>query len=239
MSESEMQGVEQQSTATTAVSHLEHDRCVLHGNLGNIVTSYCKDCDCTICVLCIEIEHRGHATVSLVDLTHQLQGHLAETVAHCTATEAQLEQLLRNVDPSMQSLKQYIHRELDVVDDALEEKRAALHEEVAQRASAARQALLHELDLVEQELKTRKIGSRVLEMISRREGMVDGRLGDFICEKMSYDEFLREVDAPLHDPPRMSEMLALQLPTQGLQEVCELITWTAMSVEPTHQVFPS
>jgi hypothetical protein len=174
----------------------------------------------------------------MFELTAELRRRVQSTTSVNAATEQQLMHLLSVVDPQEHDLRGYIHREFSVVENALEEKRKELHREVDDRAETMRRDLMSELESTERELGVFKQAVLVLEALSRREGMVPGRLGGLISEKITFDEFLSAVNAPLHQPPRMMEMLALQLPTQSLQEVCDLLSWTALSETPTEQIFP-
>lgn len=205
---------------------------------SHVVARYCRDCRVPICVVCSEIDHAGHSIVGLTELKVELEGDLSDQLSQQMSILTQLERLLGEVAPQTSQLHQYTDRELDTVERTLEDKRRALHNEVNERAIEARRQMTEELRLVEHELAQLQSGAQVLDALSKRQGVVDGKLGGLICEKLTFDEFMGVVDAPPHDPPRMLEMLALQLPTQNLQEMCDLISWTNITVEPTQQVFP-
>ncbi|CUG87377.1 zinc finger protein, putative [Bodo saltans] len=206
---------------------------------GHRVSSYCQQCKRPICAVCCAIDHSGHTVMALTDLMVECLGSLNEDIAKNEAAVQTLINLANEVGPSTTMLDQYIDRELNSMDSTLEAKRRSLHTEVDQRAQEARRQLQEELAWVERELHTLTTGAAVLDCLSKRHGVVEDDLGGLISEAMSFDEFMSHVDAPLHDPPRMLEMLGLQLPTQSLQEVCDLISWTNITAEPTRQIFPT
>lgn len=216
---------------------MQHCTCPQHSD--HRVTSFCRDCNEVMCVVCTAIRHEGHTVLGLTDLMVELQGDIKAVISKDRQTRVEVDDLITSVPATCQQLHDYIDRELNCVEETLEEKRAALHQEVEDRTNEAKRQLLKELAWVGKELNTLQTGAHVLEALSKRDGIVEGRLGGLITEKISFDEFMAEVDAPLHEPPRMLEMLALQLPTQSLQEMCDLITWTNISQEPTAQIFPS
>lgn len=210
--------------------------CIAHPSQPT--TKYCVPCSMGVCVVCAAIDHAQHEVVGLVELMVSLQGSLAAQVVSAEAVVTQLDKLIADVEPAAGALHLYIDEELDSIESTLETKRASLYSEVEARTQAARAQLSAELDQVSGEMQVLKSGQAVLEALSVQEGLIDHRLGGLICERMTFDEFMKEIEAPLHDPPRMLEMLGLQLPTQSLQEVCDLISWTSISAEPTRQIFP-
>jgi hypothetical protein len=203
------------------------------------VSSYCQSCKKPICAVCCAIDHSGHNLIALTDLMVEYLGSLNDDISKNEAAVQTLINLANDVGPSTTVLDQYIDRELNSMNSTLEAKRRSLHTEVDNRALEARRQLQDELAWVERELHTLTTGAAVLDCLSKRHGVVEDDLGGLISEAMSFDEFMGHVDAPLHDPPRMLEMLGLQLPTQSLQEVCDLISWTNMTAEPTRQIFPT
>lgn len=210
--------------------------CATHNS--HRVSAYCRSCTAPICVVCAAIDHNGHDVSALTELMVEFLGGLNEDIALNEAAVQQLMALTNDVAPCTTALHQYIDRELNTMECTLEAKRRSLHGEVNDRASAARKQLEDELASVERELHTLTTGAAVLDCLSKRRGMVEDDLGGLICETMPFEAFMAHVDAPLHEPPRMLEMLGLQLPTQSLQEVCDLISWTNITAEPTRQIFP-
>jgi hypothetical protein len=142
------------------------------------------------------------------------------------------------VEPQEKDLEGYSDDELASLEAVLETKRAQLLDEVQERARQMRKIVTDELMACEAELALIQKGQQVLGKLSKREGTIPGRLGQLICDKISFDEFIQEVDVPLHEAPRLQQMLELQLPTQSLQEVCDLISWTTVSVSSGAQIFP-
>lgn len=203
------------------------------------VSSYCQSCKHPICTVCAAIEHSGHDIIALTELMVLCMGGLSDDISANEKAAQTLICLANDVGPSTNALDQYIDRELNAMDSTLEAKRRSLHAEVDQRALEARRQLQEELSRVEAELHTLTTGASVLDCLSKRHGIVEDDLGGLISEAMTFDEFMARVDAPLHEPPRMLEMLGLQLPTQSLQEVCDLISWTNITAEPTRQIFPT
>ena len=72
------------------------------------------------------------------------------------------------------------------------------------------------------------------------EGTVEGERGlsSMMHGMMTYAEFAAQANPPLHKPEKMLSRQGLQLSVQGLQEVCEMVSWTPMSVSSAPQIFP-
>jgi hypothetical protein len=212
------------------------DGCALHS--GESIVAYCKDCAAGICAMCQVVEHATHRMLSLSDATRSSTRQLKHMSQRSDIVRAQLDGLIQKVEPLQKELDMYINDELASLEEVLEAKRAQLIGEVQERAKQMRKIVMDELLACEAELAVIQKGQQVLGKMSRREGTIPGRLGQLICDKLSYDDFTTEVDVHLHEPPRLQQMLELQLPTQSLQEVCDLITWTTVSVSSGAQIFP-
>ena len=212
------------------------DGCSFHS--GECIVAYCKDCAAGICAMCQVVEHAGHKMLSLSDATRASTRQLKRMSQRSDVVRAQLDDLVKQVEPQLKELHKYIDEELASLEGVLESKRAQLLDEVKDRATQMRNIVLDELMLCETELAVIQKGQQILGKMSRGEGTIPGRLGQLICDKLSYDDFIAEVDVHLHEAPRLQQMLELQLPTQSLQEVCDLITWTSVSVASGAQIFP-
>ena len=210
--------------------------CAFHS--GECIVAYCKDCAAGICAMCQVVEHAGHRMQSLSDATRASTRQLKRMSHRSDVVRSQLDDLVKQVDPQLKELHKYIDEELESLESVLEAKRSQLLDEVQDRAVEMRRIVLDELMACEAELAVIQKGQQVLGRMSRGEGTIPGRLGQLICDKLSYDDFVAEVDVQLHEPPRLQQKLELQLPTQSLQEVCDLITWTSVSVAAGAQIFP-
>lgn len=214
----------------------EQQHCSVHPT--ELVFKYCTQCKIGICSVCEQVEHDGHLSQSLSGMTYdRLRGvkHLS------TTTETVLQQLsclLDDVGPSEAALHEYIGTELASLQTELEKKRANLHTEVNSRSSQMRALLENEIAVCEDELNSIEEGQMVLDAMAQREGTVGTPLGQLIHGHMPYDEFWSQVARPLHKPEKMLHMLGLQLPMQSLEEMCDLMTWTALSMESAPQIFP-
>lgn len=188
--------------------------------------------------MCEDVQHSGHEKKTLHSVTmDQYRGmrHLEATTKDVTAL---LGYLVDNVSPECQQLHRYIDFELDDLRGTIEEKRLSLVDETEERAGQMRRMIDEEVERCEAELAAIEEGQLVLDAMSKREGIVQTRMGQLIHGRLSYDDFIVSADVPLHEPPKMLHMLGLQLPMQTLHEVCELMTWTPLSVAAAPQIFP-
>ena len=211
-------------------------RCAAHPT--EPLVHYCNSCEAAVCPMCPAEAHDGHALRTLHHVTTDLSRkyhRLKHETAHLTA---QLEKLKAEVAPQRARLHAYVDDEVAALLGVVEERRRRLHEDVASRAQRMRDMLDREAAVCEAELRAITDGHRVLNCIAAGSGTVEGEAGLLVSGKVAFDDFVRLVNPPLHDAPRMLHLLGCQLPVQDLQEMCDLLDWTQASKESAEMIFP-
>lgn len=212
------------------------ERCSLH--TGELVLRYCQSCEQAVCAVCAGVDHDGHVTRTLAELTQELARDFHRSKQRCERYVARLEEIAAGVPQSTATLHGYIDSEVDSLIAAVEARREHLHADVEERAAKMLKMLDAEIARCDAERAAIDDGRAVLDAIADSEGVVDAPAGQLILGGITYDEFWSLVDRDLSAPERMLHMLRLQLPMQNLQEVCDRLEWTEQSAAALQTVFP-
>lgn len=186
--------------------------------------------------MCCELRHEGHGICELSDLAAFHHTKIRGDMLQNESLQDTLSALISSVPSQIADLHTYIDGELEQLEQVVGEKRVALQLEVNERHYAMKESLEKEMELCRTELEALKRGQLVFETMAKREGIVPG--GQLIQGQMTYSQFISEVDVDIHEPEKMLHMLHLQLPVQSLQELCELMSWTSLSLASLPQCFP-
>ena len=184
------------------------------------------------------LEHTEHETQSLASLSGERYRSMRSLVLQNTSVEEELSFLIGRLSPAESALHKYVDEELESLRSVVERKRLEMQNDVTERFETMKRVLEQELAVCGNELTDIEVGQRVLNCMAAREGLVGGALGGIIHGTLSYGDFIKQVDRPLHDPPKMMHLLGLQLPFRNLQDMCDLVTWTPLSLSSAPQIFP-
>eukprot|EP00744_Colponema_vietnamica_P015403 GILI01021586.1.p1 GENE.GILI01021586.1~~GILI01021586.1.p1 ORF type:complete len:621 (-),score=143.56 GILI01021586.1:102-1964(-) len=223
--------------------------------------AYCHSCQTPVCTMCLDLNHSvgsspsqssgghgkqqrsspqtsGHDTEPLADFINGLVSNVKAVKDRNEAIAQQLSSLEASHPSLLQGLHGYINEEMDGLLRTLEEKREGLHGEVNSMRGSLLHMLSEELATCERGLGQLTEGRHVLELMMEGEGTSHTHMGDLVHGSLPYDAFLLEADPILTAPPRVTEQLLLQLPIQSLQDVCDLVSWTEVSMNSQPQIFP-
>jgi uncharacterized small protein (DUF1192 family) len=212
-------------------------RCPRHS--GELVLLLCEQCSETMCAVCAGIDHGGHPTKTLADVTKEMSREYLVNLQRCERYSGTLQALLDKAPAKMDGVHAYIDAEVTALEEVLDAQREQLHADVEDRHARMAELIDAEVARCEAELQAIDDGRDVLEAIASSDGLVEAEVGQLIHGTMTYDDFWQRADCALHDPARMLHMLRLQLPMQNMQEVCDRLAWTEQSVADAPVVFPA
>lgn len=187
---------------------------------------FCNTCRVPCCCVCVAISHTaGHATESLAIAVLPYRRHTLEVEGRVDRLTTSLGEMTAEAAGWAKQLHAYVDGEVNVIAEAVAEKRAILHNDILRRAAAAKRIMDDEDAQCRAELASLDDGIATLEALIAGEGTVEGPLKGILYGQMSYQQFKTMASPVLHEPPKMINTLQLQLPVSNLMDVCDMMRW--------------
>ncbi|KAJ9450778.1 hypothetical protein DIPPA_11532 [Diplonema papillatum] len=205
---------------------------------GEPLKVFCHDDRCMTCLVCPTQAHAGHKTELLRDFCASERARLDGKRRQTDDLLHALNQLQEQVPTNATRLHVQVDNAVSTLVSALNSRRRALHDDIRRRSSEMIEALEGELTVRKTELHRLDSAKLTLNLLSNGRGVApEGRIGDILRGKATYDEFLALSMPEMPPAPTIKQLLKLTLPLKMRDDVLRF-GWTAETKDAQPLVYP-